>query len=292
MVTIILSLFRTPIIALVESTTFEHIMKKGGDYGKIRLWGSVGFIFGTVIMGFLLDFMPIETTLYGVSFFLLLSYLSSIKIPVKVAKRTDIKLNEIFNLMKNKELLVFFLVSFIYILAFAGYHSFFGLYITDKTDGLGYDKSIVGYCTVASVLSEVILLNYSQKILSLYPPFRLLSFTLFITTIRWFILALFNDLATILISQTIHAFSWGLFYVTSVSYVNYYFKDRLRTSGITIYFTIVFGIGNALGFFLAGVVSQHFGFITLFFYCSFLTLLSFIISLYLSRMENFSFRLK
>lgn len=290
-ITILLSIFRNPIMPIVDSTTLAHVMKHGGSYSAIRVWGSVGFIFATIVLGKLLDYsevFPIESTLYAMSLFMLLSYLSSLRIPVKPTEKTGIKLKEVLRHLKDPQLSIFFLASFIHLLGMAAYHEFFGIYVKE----LNFNYSFIGWFTVASVLPEIILFNYSNRILSKFPPFLLLSFTFFVTVIRWYLLSEFHDLFTIMFSQTLHAFSWGLFFITSISYIDHRFKDRLRTSGITLYSTIVFGLGNAIGFYLAGYISDQFEFVFLFRACTFLALLSFIISLYLSFKEDKSFRLK
>lgn len=290
-VTILLSIFRNPIMPIVDSTTLAYVMKHGGSYSGIRVWGSVGFIFATIVLGKILDYsevFPIESTLYAMSLFMLLSYLSSLKIPVKPAEKTGIQIKEVLSHLKDPQLTIFFLASFIHLLGMAAYHEFFGLYVKE----LHFNYSYIGWFTIASVVPEIILFNYSNRILSKFPPFILLTFTFFITAIRWWMLSYFHDLFTIMLSQTFHAFSWGLFFITSISYIDHRFKDRLRTSGITLYSTIVFGLGNAVGFYLAGLISDRFDFVFLFEACTFLALLSFVISLYLSFREDKSFRLK
>ncbi len=289
-ITIGFSIFRNPILPLVDSTTLNYVMKKGGDYGRIRLWGSIGFVFGTLIVGFLLLFkelFPIETILIVISFFLFLSFLSSLKIPVKVTPKKNIHFREVLKSLKSKVLILFLLTSFLHILGMAAYHSFFGLYVLAD-----YEPYHVGLFTIPSILSEAVLLHYSSSILKRYSPYHLLSIAFLATIFRWLSLYFFHDIIPIVLSQTIHALSWGLFFVTSISFIDYHFKDRLRTSGITLFSTLVFGLGNALGYYLAGTISQKYSYNDLFLYCSFLALLTFSISLYLSLTEDVNFRLK
>ncbi|GMT49004.1 MAG: 3-phenylpropionic acid transporter [bacterium] len=290
--TVAFSVFRNPILPLVDSTTLGYVMNKGGDYGKIRLWGSIGFVFGTFIVGFLLsykDLFPMDTILYVISFFLFLSYLSSLKIPVKVAPKKNIHFREILKSLKSKVLILFLLTSFLHILGMAAYHSFFGLYILDNSN---YKTIHLGLFTIPSILSEIVLLHYSSSILKRFSPYHLLSVAFLATIFRWLSLYFFQDIIPIVLSQLIHALSWGLFFVTSIRYIDYHFKDRLRTSGITLFSTLVFGLGNALGYYIAGAISQKYSYNDLFLYCSFLALLTFLISLYLSLTEDVRFRLK
>jgi len=51
----IYSVFTSSILPLVEATAMEAVDRLGVDYGRIRLWGSVGFIAANLMMGPVLD---------------------------------------------------------------------------------------------------------------------------------------------------------------------------------------------------------------------------------------------
>src|SRR3972149_4741466 len=56
-----------PILPLVEATTLETVERFARlDYGRVRLWGSVGFIAATATMGVLLDYVSDRAIIYGV----------------------------------------------------------------------------------------------------------------------------------------------------------------------------------------------------------------------------------
>ena len=62
----LMSFFWSASLPLVEATTLSHLGKKTDQYGKIRLWGSIGFILAVVGLGYLLDFMPIRFLLWAI----------------------------------------------------------------------------------------------------------------------------------------------------------------------------------------------------------------------------------
>ena len=49
------SFFWSAALPLMETTTLGHLRGRTGDYGRIRLWGSIGFIAAVVGVGWLLD---------------------------------------------------------------------------------------------------------------------------------------------------------------------------------------------------------------------------------------------
>src|SRR5262249_12414815 len=42
------ALFSGSIIPMVDATVIDHLAALGGDYGRLRVWGSIGFIAGAV----------------------------------------------------------------------------------------------------------------------------------------------------------------------------------------------------------------------------------------------------
>ncbi|MCU1279040.1 MAG: transporter, partial [bacterium] len=49
------ALFRAPLTSLVDATTLAHVRHHGGSYGRIRLWGSLGFLVAVVGAGVLAE---------------------------------------------------------------------------------------------------------------------------------------------------------------------------------------------------------------------------------------------
>ncbi|HXX11537.1 MAG TPA: MFS transporter, partial [Burkholderiales bacterium] len=54
-VILVLNVFWCASLPLVEATTLAHLKGRLGDYGRIRVWGSIGFVISVVLIGQLLD---------------------------------------------------------------------------------------------------------------------------------------------------------------------------------------------------------------------------------------------
>ena len=60
------SLFWSASLPLVEAITLGHLGEGTAGYGRIRLWGSVGFIIAVVVLGYVLDVAPVRALLWVV----------------------------------------------------------------------------------------------------------------------------------------------------------------------------------------------------------------------------------
>lgn len=43
-----IALLHAPLIPMVDATVMDHLPRLGGDYGRLRLWGSVAFVIGAL----------------------------------------------------------------------------------------------------------------------------------------------------------------------------------------------------------------------------------------------------
>src|SRR6185369_16170155 len=54
-VILVLNIFWCAGLPLVEATTMAYLRWRLGDYGRIRVWGSVSFMMSVVVLGQILD---------------------------------------------------------------------------------------------------------------------------------------------------------------------------------------------------------------------------------------------
>jgi len=54
-VILVLNIFWCAALPLVEATTMGHLKGRLGDYGRIRVWGSISFVISVVLLGQILD---------------------------------------------------------------------------------------------------------------------------------------------------------------------------------------------------------------------------------------------
>ena len=63
--TILQAIFATAIGPLIDSAAIEIAARERVPFGVVRLWGSIGFIVFSLLMGWLLITVPITYTFYG-----------------------------------------------------------------------------------------------------------------------------------------------------------------------------------------------------------------------------------
>jgi len=235
------------VLPYIELISLKYLGKE--RYGKIRLFGSVGFILVALV---LVKFL--SSPYIALNYLLVLSFTTAItafvigrKANALLDKSEDIK-NDI-SILKDWKLwagLTFMQISF------GSFYNFFTIYETDH--GISLDMTV--YLWSFGVVVEIFML-YFQGALLRRNLLLILQITTFATAFRWLLLFLFpQNLGVLFFTQTIHALSFALFHSAAISYLFYLYKHKSLAqqffSGIT------YGFGAFMGALIAGYVYEFY----------------------------------
>ena len=229
------------VLPFVETISLSRISKQ--EYGKIRLWGSVGFIVVALGLGSMTNTR--DYILYYLAttalFTLLFGY---------VILQYD---NEVENLEQESDksfslsiFWAFWSSIFLMQVAFGGFYNFFTIYELEQ----GLSLSLVTFMWTFGVLCEIVML-YFQGALLQRNLLTILQVATFITAFRWLLLYLFADNMLITFaSQSLHAISFALYHTTAITYVfSLYSQKKLAQQ---FFLGIGFGLGGTVGSLMAG----------------------------------------
>ncbi len=246
------SLFWNAILPQIEVMTLNSIRKSPKIYARIRLWGSIGFIFFAVITGELIEKFSSEVFTY-VGFVILFGlFISTLLVKQSRIKKSQItKTSSITDKLFNVNFAVFFIAGLLLQLSLGTYYSFFGLYLRD----LEYPTIAVGLLISLGVVAEITIFIYAGKIFKYFSIKSILIFSLMITALRWFLMGHFGDVMIIMVlSQLIHAASFGLYHSASIQFLQQHFDPSQQNRGQAIYIGGVYGVGGGIGAYYAGTL--------------------------------------
>jgi len=229
------------ILPYVETISLHQLSKK--VYGKIRLWGSVGFILIALWLG-QAGATPMQTIYYLTLTALLTWIFGYFVLQYDQGKKGEEESDaKGFSLQRYW---AFWVSIFLMQMAFGGFYTFFTIYETEQ----GISKEIISYLWSFSVLCEILMLYFQGKLLE-NNLLNILKFATLITAFRWFLLYLFpNSLEITFFSQSLHAISFALYHTASITYVfSLYRQKRLAQQ---FFLGISFGLGGGIGSWIAG----------------------------------------
>lgn len=254
LVTAVHSIFLGPLIAFLEAFTMEAVGKEGGRYGRIRVWGSFGFIFMVISLGRALEIVSMDIVVYVILTAFLLQGANAFLIQDRASFRPP-PAGGVLRTFLKKETLIFLTAGFLMLVSHGAYYGFFSIHL-ERT---GFGPTFMGLSWAVAVLCEITVMFLSRAMLKRFSPERILLFSILAATIRWSLLGFFESAPLILMSQCLHAFSYASFHITSIIYMDRLSPDGAKTVGQSVNNSIQYGVGLMAGFFISGYLVEFMG---------------------------------
>jgi PPP family 3-phenylpropionic acid transporter len=252
----LMGFFWSASMPLVEATTLTYLGKNSAHYGRIRSWGSVGFIVSVLGLGYAFDYIAIAWLLWAGAAIKLGILFFSRQIPPTeiVAHHTDSQ--PIMRLVMQPQVLALFGACFLMAVAHGPYYTFYSIYLVEH----GYAKSAVGWLWALGVICEIAVFFAMPWLLRRFSLPQILMVSFASAVLRFLIIGWCADsLALMLFAQVLHAATFGAFHAAAVALVHHYFQGRHQSKGQALFGSVTYGAGGMLGGLASGPVWQHWG---------------------------------
>ena len=263
-VIIAFSFFWNAILPQIEVITLFNLAGQQDRYGRVRLWGSVGFIFAVVFMGILFEKIGISSfplVLLLITFFIWLTSLFRFHDPkYRAIKKNESsqRINQSFiKLLRDKNVTIFFIVCFLLQVSHGAYYTYFSIYL----ESLGYTKNSIGGLWGFGVIAEVIIFVVMHHWFERQNIKSIMFIALCLTAIRWYFTAQFANVFVILVFlQCLHAFSFGAMHSAAIKFVHQVFESNNQGKAQALYSSAGFGAGGAVGAYSSGILVTNFSY--------------------------------
>nr|WP_083880059.1 MFS transporter [Aliiglaciecola lipolytica] len=251
----LMMMFWTAVLPQLEVLTLNCVASDPSRYSLIRLWGSVGFIVLTVITGVGIDFTSSEAPIFISAVVLLCLFISTLFIRENQSDSAhSSSQSSIWGKAKTTPFILFMLSAIFLQVSFGTYYGFFALYTRD----LGYSGQTTGILLGLAVAAEIGIFLVAGRLMKLFGIKWVLFASIILTAVRWYVLADAAEwLWVLILSQVLHAFSFGLHHAAAIKFIHEYFGKAFQSRGQALYISISFGIGGAVGNYVSGYLWQQ-----------------------------------
>jgi PPP family 3-phenylpropionic acid transporter len=246
----------TPIIPISTAILLESLEESGQEekFSLVRLWGSVGFGVSSLLMGSLFLDQIVNTLGWftGVTCFILAG--ASLLMPEKGdgLPLPEVKGGQV--LTKNPQLVIYLIAS-----TFIG--ATLGIYNNYQTLFMQYLNAqswLVGLTVSLQALVEVpfmLLVPYALKRFGMQTAILAGALVL---PLRWLLYVFIQRPGWVAPSQVLHGVAIVSFFVVGVTYIDQLISPSWRATGQALYGTALYGVGSAIGVYLAGLFIEWF----------------------------------
>ncbi|MEQ1589593.1 MAG: MFS transporter [Gallionella sp.] len=252
----LMAFFWSASMPLVEATTLSYLGKHTAHYGRIRSWGSIGFIVAVVGLGYAFDYIAIAWLLWAglVCEIGILIFSRQIPKTEVLAHHTDSQ--PIKQIVLQPRVIALFGACFFMSVAHGPYYTFYSIYLVEH----GYAKSAVGGLWALGVICEIgvfFLMPWLVRHVGL-PRILLASFAC--AVLRFMLIGWYVDFIMLLLfAQVLHAATFGAYHAASVGLVHELFQGRHQSKGQALFGSLTYGAGGMLGGLASGPIWQYYG---------------------------------
>jgi PPP family 3-phenylpropionic acid transporter len=243
---------RAPLAAMADAAAHDALGAASARFSRVRVWGSVGFVVAALSLG--RDRVDGAAILGGAAAAYALAAASAWTLPRGRAALKPARVTDLRRAVRTPGLGWLLAATATYTTATGFFDAFMGLHIRS----LGFGDAFVGWAWTVGVTAEIALMFAAPRFLDRWGELRLLRFAVIGAAMRWLGFAWVSTPAAVLAVQVLHAFSFALWYLAVVRWVQRTAADEVRTS-IQAVLIASMGLGLGLGGGLGGPVFEAWG---------------------------------
>ena len=258
-VVIMFAFFSSPIMPLVDNTTMDLLEGEKELYGRIRLWGAIGWGIAAPVVGWLIEAGSIAWAFRSYAAIMALGLLNTLRIPVSGRIRSTFR-EGVQTLLTNQRWLGFLIVAFSGGMALSMISNFLFIFLRS----LKADDFLLGLTLTAATLSELPVLYFSERLLRHWNVRQLMKVAMLFFAIRALAYSLLNTPWLALPIQLLHGPTFSLMWLSGVSFADEIAPAGLGATAQGLFSGVMLGIGSAAGAFLGGLLYDHIGIVNMF----------------------------
>lgn len=241
---IILNLFTSAQGPICEALMLSEMRGDLTFYGRIRMWGSIGFIAAVMLSAYALDYFGIMALPWVAGGLLVCTLMAAFRLKEVQRVAHHEQPTALLVLLRRREVVAFFASTALMVAAHTSLYTFYSLYLERN----GYSKTVIGAMWSLGVLAEVLLFYFQAPLFRRWGARRLMYLTMAAGALRFVMIgAGAQVLWLMIVAQLLHALTFALHHSSAVVTIQRWFSGPLQARGQALYMSISYGVGGSLG---------------------------------------------
>ena len=252
---VLYAFFGAPLIPLVDNSVVALLGERRQSYGRLRLWGAVGWGIAGATSGFV-----IQRTGIRASFVLYLCLMAcglavASQLPMRKAQSSQPFWSGLRVMVGAGQWAIFLAAVYIASIAAGMINNFLFLYLQD----LHASASLMGFSLTVATVSEVPVFFFSDRLLRRWNARGLLLISMGATALRLAAYALMPAAWYVLPIHLLHGLTFSALWVAGVSYAGELAPPGMGATAQGLFTATYMGLGAASGALLGGLLYSRFG---------------------------------
>ncbi len=244
----------SPIEPFINKLAIEVQRIRDIDFGRVRLYGSLGFALTVLIGGRVFQEYGIYLGFLVASGFLIILSFSSRKLP----QTTDISSENIFSDVKEvftiKPILIFLLSITLIRTASMSLDTYISIII----EHMGSGESVTGLSWALPAFIEIPIFFFSAKFLGKYGLKKVIFCGFLLTIVQVILFNLAFSTVLVVIAQMFRGFGFALLFIAGINFLEKMSPPKVKTTCQTLFITSLFGLSSLFGSLIGGFLYENF----------------------------------
>lgn len=249
------SVFFSPLFPLSDTAVLELLRSEPHRYGRIRLWGSIGWGIAAPLIGYLVERSGLEWGFYAFIAGMVISALVSLRLPAATSKPRSSFRKGFATLLHDRRWPVFLAVIFAGGIGLGAVDNYLFLYL----NSMQASNTIMGLSLSFSVISEVVIFYLADRLLMRFGVRRILTSALALIVLRLYLLSLNTIPWVTLPLQLTHGPTYALMWASGVAFVKKNAPTAMRATAQSMFASAYSGLGAVAGALIGGFLYEHLG---------------------------------
>jgi PPP family 3-phenylpropionic acid transporter len=239
-----LNLFTSAQGPLTEALMLAEMRGDTSRYGRVRLWGSLGFIAAVMAAGVALDRLGVAALPWLAGAVLALVLAQSLRIREAPRAGGPHTAPPLLAVLRKPAVIAFFAQAALMVGAHTSLYAFYSLYL----ERAGYGKALTGAMWSLGVLAEVVFFYFQAAVLRRVGVRMVMMASFGVAVLRFGAIGLGSGwLALLVLAQLLHAFTFAAHHCASITAMQRWFGGALQARGQALFMSIAYGIGGTFG---------------------------------------------
>ena len=257
-ITIVFSLVYPNLLPAMESSASVLIQTERIHYGKSRSFGSIGYTVGLLLIGAVTAIWNEQGILWvmliGLAF---VWYFHTRPAPSSLTIQPEIregknKKSEVKRLIASKPFVTVLLLSILLQGAHASYYNYGFIYLQD----LGVNSLYIGLVLIVAVLLEILFFARADLFFGKTKVSTMYLIAAGGSTLRWVLIFLFPTVWVFVISQLLHAVSFGVAHYAFIQFISKRLSQNEIPTAQGMYASLAMGLSTAILTFIGGYLYE------------------------------------
>ena len=261
------SILYSPTLALTNSIAMVNLENIEKDFGKIRVWGTLGWIgAGLTLSGWRylaqgnLSFVYAGDTLLLAGIFSLIMGFQALTLPNTPPNKQASNpwaFLEALKMMKDRNFAVLIIIAFIVSTELMFYYVLTAPFLV--TESIGVSRSGLTTVMALAQFAEIFVMALALPVvLPKYGIRKTMLIGILAWPVRYIIFAIGSPAWLVIASLTLHGFCYVFFFTVAQVYVDKAAPRDIRASAQSFIALVTLGVGNLIGSYFAGWVKDMF----------------------------------